>query len=283
MRRSLNLCQPLALTFVILLLAALSGCSSNGNDTLNRSLVAYDSGRFDESFQLAQEANGEASSTRDSLEASYIAGMSAFRLGRYEESVRWLQDPARAEDRWMAGQSNVTLGSSLLKLGRKSEAARAFVKAGEFLTGEDALKARMAAGNTFRELGDRKASDEQFRLANVTPPSSGTPPVAQGPSGSGSKPGIASPATGTVESQRGPFVLQAGAFKDREKAQRRADEVRATSTKAGLGEPRVLPKRATDGATMYVVQFGSFTDRRTAENALGRIGLSGVVVGRPVA
>ena len=183
----------------------------------------------------------------------------------------------------MAGQSNVTLGSSLLKLGRKSEAARAFVKAGEFLTGEDARKARMAAGNTFRELGDRKASDEQFRLANVTPPSSGTPPVAQGPSGSGSKPGSASPATGTVESQRGPFVLQAGAFKDREKAQRRAEEVRATSTKAGLGEPRVLSKRAADGATMFVVQFGSFTDRRTAESALGRIGLSGVVVGRPVA
>lgn len=255
----------------------LTGCDgSQGQQALNRSLTAYDSGNYQESLTLASQANASASSTKDSLESAYIAGMSAYRLGQHAEAVKWLEEPARSDDRWMAGQANVTMGSSLLSLGRRNEAARTFVKAAERLDGEEARKARLAAANAYREVGDKRASDEQFRLAGATPPSSspssgGTPSVG----------GSSSPKA--VADTSGPFVLQAGAFRDREKAERRASEVRSKATKAGMGEPRVTTKRGPDGATLYVVQFGSFNDRRSADAALTRLGVSGVVVGRPVA
>lgn len=285
MHRTNLLVAPVRLLFALLAVLSLGGCAQQGT-ALDRSLAAYDGGRFEESLTLAEEAGKESSTTKESLEASYLAGMSAYRLGRHADAVRWLQDPSRADDRWMAGQANVTLGSAYLQTGRKGEAAKAFAKAGGLLEGEDAKKARIAAGNAYRELGDVKASNEQFRLANVPVPSTTAPPAASPGSGPPTTtPPTSSPTKGgtAVASADGPFVLQAGAFKDHDKAMRRADEVRAKAKQNGCGEPKVLSKRGTDGATVYVVQFGSFADRRSAESALGKLGLSGVVVGRPVA
>lgn len=278
MRRLLHSTLLLAATFI-------AGCANNGADSLDRSLVAYEGGRYEESLQLAEEAKGAASTSQDSLQSSYLAGMSAFRLGRHSDAVRWLEEPARATDgehRWMAGQANVTLGSSYLALGRKGDAARSFSRAGDLLSGEEAMKARLAAGNAYRELGDQRASDAQFRLAGV-PTSGPTAPSAGTSTPTPASDGGAGAANGNPASQVGPFVLQAGAFKDRAKADRRAAEVRARAKEVGLGEPKVMAKRAADGSTMYVVQFGRFGDRRAAESALGRFGASGVVVGRPAA
>jgi cell division protein FtsN len=81
----------------------------------------------------------------------------------------------------------------------------------------------------------------------------------------------------------GPFVLQGGAFRDLAKAQRRVDELRGPSGRAGLGDPRVLTKRGPDGGTLYVVQLGGFATRAQADAALARLATSGVVVARPAA
>ncbi len=257
------------------------GCNAPQGDPLGRSLTAYEGGQYQESLTLAQEASSSARTTRDSLESAYLAGMSSFRLGKHADAVKWLEEPARSDDRWMSGQANVTMGSSLLQLGRKGEAARAFAKAADRLDGDEAKKAHLAAANAFRELGDRSASDEQFRLANVTPPA---PPAAeQATAHPAGKPATPAQANTGSASAAGPFVLQAGAFKDRAKADRRAEELRAKSKQAGMGEPRVVSKRGADGGTVFVVQLGSFGDRRSADAALGRLGMSGVVVGRPVA
>lgn len=266
-------------------LLGLAGCSTPQGDPLGRSLTAYEGGQYQESLTLAQEASTNARTTKDSLESAYLAGMSSFRLGKHADAVKWLEEPARSDDRWMSGQANVTIGSSLLQLGRKSDAARAFVKAAERLDGDEAKKAHLAAANAFRELGDRNASDEQFRLANVTPPAapSASPPASRPAANAGpASPPPAQASAGTA-SAAGPFVLQAGAFKDRAKADRRAEELRGKSRQAGMGEPRVVSKRGPDGGTVFVVQLGSFGDRRSADAALGRLGVSGVVVGRPVA
>ena len=275
------LISTLARTSLLLAGCALPlvGCGGSGGDTLGEALSAYEGGEYQQSLTLASTANEDARTTKDSLESAYIAGMSAFRLGRHEEAIQWLEEPARSDDRWMAGQASVTLGSSFLAVRRTNEAARSFVRAAERLDGEEARKARLAAANAYRELGDRRASDEQFRLANVTPPSSnaGTSAPPSPPSGQ------RSPAVSATANDAGPFILQAGAFKDRAKADKRATEVRAAASRAGLGEPKVFSKAGPDGGTLYVVQFGRFADRRSADASLARLGLTGVVVGRPAA
>ncbi len=268
-----------AVALGLLPLLGSGGCGGTGSDAIGEALSAYEGGSYQQSLTLASSANENARTTKDSLESAYIAGMSAYRLGRHQEAVQWLEEPARSDDRWMAGQASVTLGSSLLELRRTSEAARSFVRAAERLDGEEARKARLAAANAYRELGDRRASDEQFRLANVTPPQSG-PSGSSGSAGAGGSPGRA-PVASSGASDVGPFVLQAGAFKDRAKADKRAAEVRAAASRAGLGDPKVLSKSGPDGGTLYVVQFGRFADRRSADASLGRLGLTGVVVGRP--
>jgi tetratricopeptide (TPR) repeat protein len=281
--RVLRPCAARAIAVVLASIVALTiaGCGGASGDQLGDALSAYEGGEYQQSLTLASQANEDARTTKDSLESAYIAGMSAFRLGRHEEAVGWLEAPARSDDRWMAGQASVTLGSSLLELRRTNEAARSFVRAAERLDGEEARKARLAAANAYRELGDRRASDEQFRLANVTPPSSGGASSGSG-SGSGSGGTSGRPAaSGSPASDVGPFVLQAGAFKDRSKADKRAAEIRAAATRAGLGEPKILSKTGPDGGTLHVVQFGRFPDRRSADASLGRLGVTGVVVGRP--
>ncbi len=265
---------PLVVALLLLPFAPLAACGGNA-DALSRSLTAYDAGKYDESLTLAQEASASAANTKDSDEAAYLAGMSAFRLNRYDEAIKWLETPARSSDRWTAGQAGITLGSAYLKVGRRSDAARAFAKAGTNLDGEDAKKAHLAAANAYRELGDQSMANEQFRLANVPAPS--TPaktPSDTAQAGSG---------TVTTPPVTGPFVLQAGAFRDLTKAQRRADELRPKAAKAGLGEPKVLSKRGTDGGTLYVVQLGGFSERRAADAAVAKLGATGVVVGRPAA
>lgn len=251
----------------------IASCAPPGAQ-IDDALTAYEGGKYSESLSLAEQASKDATTTEDSDQAAYIAGMSAFRLGQYGDAITWLTSPARSSDRWMAGQAGVTLGSSYLKVGKRNDAARAFAKAAGSLDGDEAKKAHLAAANAYRELGDTRLANEEYRRANVPvpPPATASAPVVA--------PAPTVP-TATTPERGGAFVLQAGAFKDKTKAQRRADEIRPKAAQAGLGAPTVVGKRHQDGSTLYVVQLGAFPDRRGADAALTKLGVSGVVVGRP--
>lgn len=270
------------LAFAMAALAVVA-CEGDGQRSLDRSIAAYDDRQYAQALDLAESAAGEARTSKESDEAAYLAGMSAYRLGRFADAERWLAQAARSSDRWMAGQAGITLGSAQLRLGRTSDAARSFARAAEKLDDEDARRARIAAGNAYRDLGDPTRADEQFRLAGGGT-ATGTA-TARGEQGSRTPIGAApigrtgvSPADSS--STVGDFTLQAGAFRDEGKARRRADDLRGRSVRTGLGEPRVVAKRTSDGLTLYVVQIGSFRDRSAADGALGRLGESGIVVAR---
>ena len=260
-------------------LALLAGCEgSGGKATLDDSIAAYDRGDYSQSLELASKTATEASSSRDQEEAAYLAGMSAYRLGKWSEAERWLTQATQSGDAWVAGQAGVTLGSAQLKMGNAAAAARSFSRAADKLSGDDAKKARIASANAYREAGDSRMADTEFKRANVptttvsAPAPEGAPPQAR-PSPK-SAPSAAS-------AQSGPYVLQAGAFRDESKARQRASDLRGKAVQSGFGEPRVLTKRGNDGATLFIVQIGSFNDRRAADAAVSRLGASGVVVGKP--
>lgn len=260
-------------------LASLQGCATgDARANLDQSVAAFDRGEYPVALERAEKAASQATSTKDADEAAYMAGMSAFRLGDYTAAERWLTEATRAADRWTAGQAGVMLGNARLKLSRPREAGTAFAAAAQKLAGEDARKARIAAANAYKEAGDLRAADEQFRLADVP-----TIAVAQGTSGGVATsqnpvPPAAGGSAGTGNQGVGPYVLQGGAFRDRSKAEARADELRPKSVRAGLGEPRIAARRTADGSSVYAVQIGGFPDRRTAERALGTLGANGVVV-----
>ncbi|MDZ4829988.1 MAG: SPOR domain-containing protein [Phycisphaerae bacterium] len=266
----------LPLTFIPL------GCAPADSRTdIDRSIAAYDNREYAEALKLAEGASENATTTKDAHEASYMAGMSAFQLDDFASAERWLTDAARSGDRKTAGDAGVMLGNAQLKLNKPADAARSFAAAATNLDGANATKARIASANAYRESGNSRAADEQFRLGNV--PTTVTvdaptkaPAAARTPSHA-TKPAVVATAP------NGAFVLQAGAFRDETKAKKRADELRAKSMSAGLGAPRVSSKKGADGSTLWVVQIGGFVDRRSADSAVAKLGASGVVVGRAVA
>ncbi|MBL9148257.1 MAG: SPOR domain-containing protein [Phycisphaerae bacterium] len=270
-------CCRLALVVASLAVAPLVGCATgDARAQLDRSVAAYDKDDFATARKEAESAAESAKNTKDADDAAYMAGMSAFRMGDYDDAVRWLTEASRSANAWTAGQAGVMLGNAQLKQSKPRDAAKSFAAAAQKLSGDDARKARIAAANAYKEAGDSRAADEQFRLANVP-----TTVVVDGGAGT-SRPtppaSNPSPGAGAPAAPSGPYVLQAGAFRDRAKAQSRASELRVAAVRAGLGEPRVATKRGSDGATLYVVQMGGFPDRRSADGAAAKLGQSGVVV-----
>lgn len=272
-----TLAHVLALAVVFVAACA----STNPRASIDQSIAAYDKKDYKQSLTLALDAQQHATNTKDADESAYMAGMSAYELADYATADRWLSEAARSSDNWIAGEAGVMLGNTKLQLKQPSAAARAFATAAGRLQGEDAKKARIAAGNAYREAGNQRSADEQFRMADVQTTVVVDPPKTTPPA---TKLGAGSPNSNQASAApTGAFVLQAGAYRDESKARKRADELRDRATKAGFGAPRVVAKKANDGSTLWVVQIGGFADRRTADTALGKLGASGVVVGRAVA
>lgn len=266
---------------------ALAGCATAPPAaSLDRAIADYEAGRFTASLASAEQAASRGGDALVRDEAAYLAGMSAYRLGRDVEARRWLSSSATSSDAWLAGQSLVTLGSVELRGGDATAAARAFVRAAERLPDPDeAARARTAAGWAYRQLGDDANAKAQFALAKV--PASG--PLAgseapRNPLPRASEPTMAerTPAP-AAPAASGAFTIQAGAFRDSGRARNRAEEIADRARELGLGSPAVREKRTAAGVGMWVVQVGRFPDRAAAEKAKSRLGSVNLSVERALA
>jgi tetratricopeptide (TPR) repeat protein len=266
---------------------AAAGCGTPPSTaSIDRAIAEYEAGRFAASLASAEQAASRGGDALVRDEAAYLAGMSAYRLGRDVEARRWLSASATSSDAWLAGQSLVTLGSVELRGGDATAAARAFVRAAERLPDADeSAKARTAAGWAYRQLGDDANAKAQFALAKVPAsgpvsalqPSRATLPRASEPSMTDRAP------TAATSPSNGAFTIQAGAFRDAGRARSRADEIADRARELGLGSPAVRTKRTTAGVEMWVVQVGRFPDRASAEKVKSRLGSVNLSVERALA
>jgi len=275
------------------LLLALAGCASTPSTTsgssLDAAIAAYESGRYAESLGDAERvANARIDATsRD--EASYLAGMSAYRLGRDTEARRWLAAASTGSDPWLAGQALITLGSVELRQGNPREAARNFVRAAERLPDADeSARARTAAGWAYRQANDDANARAQFALATVSSSGPGPAPARGSALPEGSTPTLSDAArrsgdTTPPASAAGAFAIQAGAFRERARAESRATELAAKARELGLGSARIAAKPTAAGASVWVVQFGSFADRPSAERMKAKLGGANLSVERSLA
>ena len=94
---------------------------------MDRVIRAYDSGRFDDAYAASLRIVRQSSGRRQE-EARYMAGLSAYRLGRDDEAKRYLQPLVQHPNQRISGTSNVTLGLIHQKQGNHESARARFAK-----------------------------------------------------------------------------------------------------------------------------------------------------------
>jgi tetratricopeptide (TPR) repeat protein len=232
-----------ALCCVLVLLIA-SGCETTGGtkgptgDLMSRAVADYEAGRYETASGGAEEVMRSASGPQ--LEnAAYLAGLSAYRLGRSDQAERRLMTAAGSNRPETAGKAKAMLGIIRLDQNRPREAIDLFEAAAGMLTGSDAERAR-----------------EHAQLARSRAGEPDSPGIHHYASAAGA----------------GQFALQVGAFRDADGAGRAAREAQTIADRAGLGPVRIVPGTDEQGGRLYLVQFGRFASRGAAATARAEIG-----------
>lgn len=237
----------------LLVIGLAAGCSSTSKGgNLDKAVTDYNAASYSQAEQEAVQAmNKSTGSAKEN--AAYVAGLSAYRMGNTEEAERRLLIAAQSANTQTAGSAKAMLGQVRLDQNRPREAAVYFSDASRLLTGEDAQKAAKSAALAYQQVGDTTASRQWTDISKTSPGST----TASGSRSTG-------PTLG--------FALQVGAFGDKKRAQRAADDANTVAKRDGLGPVRVINKRDDRGKPLYLVQFGFFTSRDAAAAARSRIG-----------
>jgi hypothetical protein len=266
--------RVLALVMAVCVAGVAPGCASGRADTSKTGYAAlYDQGRFGEAYDAAaKEATGRGVH-RD--RAALYAGLSAYRLGRAGDAQRHLTPLIEHADAGIAGRANTALGSLSAEQGTHGAAAAYFLRASTRLTGDDAARALMYAGDARFAQGQREEAKQLWGRARDKVASDASLRVAIGdrlagvpPAGAAGRGGAAS-SGGTGGS--GTFTVQAGAFSTRQAADRLAGSL------AGRGDVRVVPIRDSRGRMLHAVRVGRYSTREQAESVRRSIGGNAIV------
>lgn len=261
---------------------AFAACQGSGDTSLAAASSAYRAAEFGRSLTMSRALSARSTGL-DQDRARYLEGLSSLALGKPDDAIAPLAEAAEAADRTLAADARISLGTAYATRGDFGSAADSYRRAGTLLEGaerERALETELALRARVRERDgapEREARPSPaLRVAEDAPPSprDAAPDRVPAPS---------SPTAIIVngmEIEPTRFAIQAGAFRDRAKAESVAGELRARVAVERLRAPRVCEKRRTDGSTVYVVQFGDFENRTVAGRALIAFPRSGYTVER---
>jgi len=221
------------------------GCES-GQKTgggLDLAIKEFERQEYEQSREQATRAmRASRGVARD--EAAYIAGLSAFELGMIDEAERRFMAAARSSDTQVAANASAMLGQIRLDQARYEDAIEYFETAAPDLRGEDARQARQLAGLARRMVAGDPLARREFRIETAH--------------------AVAMPDSG--------FALQVGAFRDRSRASRSAEEARRLVDRNGMGPVQIVPTTDRRGRTLYLVRIGHFETRHAATKARQRLG-----------
>ncbi len=237
----------------------LGGCAGTSSGSAGGYLESFQSGRYEAALREAQGVHARSTGV-ERARAALIAGQSLHALGRDTESTRWLQPLASHQDDAIAGTALATLGLIAASQARHGSAAAQLSAAARRLSGDDAARAAMYAGDSYRAVNDARRAAECYELAAAK---------------------AASPALKREIAERTAgrtYSIQLGAFVQRAAADRTASGARAVAARAGLATPRIEPTTDASGRTLFAVRIGEFASRPVAEQALARSGLRGTVI-----
>jgi tetratricopeptide (TPR) repeat protein len=268
---------------------AFAACQGPGDTSLAAASSAYRAAEYGRALTMARALSARTTGL-DQDRARYLEGLSSLALGKPDDAVAPLAEAAEAADRTLAADARISLGTAYATRGDLGSAADSYRRAATLLEGaererareiEAALRARVRESDAMRERDARPApaprvAEDAPRVAEDARPAPrgvapDTVPVPSSPT---------SVIVNGMELEPTRFAIQAGAFRDRSKAESVAEDVRARVAVERLRAPRVCEKRRPDGSTVYVVQFGDFENRTVAGRALLAFPRSGYTVER---
>ncbi len=234
-------------------LLGLAGCNAAGKVSRSQVLSDYESRRYEQSYAgaelLARRSSGGA---RD--EARYIAGVSAYRLGKADDAISYLRPVTRAGDAAMAGQAAATIGLIYADRRRDAEAMEHLRQAARQLEGEDRAQVHYHMGLIEQRAGHWAQARTHLSTALSD---------------------ARAPALRRAARQRmstDSFAIQFGAYSRPKLANGRAGRIRPAVHRARIGTVRVVASVTELGEQLYLVQAGHFATHAAAVQALRRVG-----------
>lgn len=248
-----------------------AGCASGntggrGNGDYVR---AFESGRYAEALDQASRAAQQGTGFRRD-QANLIAGLSAQALNRNPEAEKYLAPLVKNGDPKVSSEASAALGLLYAEGGRHAEAVELLAAAGRSLQGDQAARAFMYAGDSYRSLDKETEARGMWSLAQtkVTDDAALRVMIGDRLNAAAAKPAVpvAKPAPGKTQ-----FTVQVGAFSNFTNAQKQLARFRA------YGNPRVV-EVDRNGKKLFVVRVGNYDQRQDADRVAKTIGAEAKVM-----
>jgi tetratricopeptide (TPR) repeat protein len=231
------------------LIGGLGGCASTpsrGSD-VQMAVDRYEAGRYDECYHEAMDLL-KTESGDDRAAAAYLAGLSAYRLDRREEAELRLRTAAEGGDREVTARAQAMLGVIRLEQGRYQDARGLLRDASPGLDESDAREATRLADSA---AGGPVVETEWMATSLQT---SSTPRHA------------------TSSGDGACFALQAGAFREEDRAQTVARELTGVLRNRMADPVQIIATKDSWGRSLHLVHFGAFTTRQEAASFRRQLG-----------
>ncbi|HYE01688.1 MAG TPA: SPOR domain-containing protein [Phycisphaerales bacterium] len=210
--------------------------------------------------------------------AALTAGLAAHAQGDLAAAEAHLRPLLSCPDPAVAGRAGATLGLIAADRGNNQQAAELLAAASGKLTGDDAARAGMQAGDSLSRLSRFPAARAQYLVAGASAKDPALKTALSQRASATDRPSSPIPTeAGSAFAPAGPYAVQLGVFSRRENADRQVGKTRPVVSRLGLTNPRVIPRASQTGGSEYVVLVGGFPSKQAALAARDRLG-SGVVV-----
>jgi predicted negative regulator of RcsB-dependent stress response len=244
----------------------LSGGCASSNATRNAKdsgdyVKAFESGRYALAYDQASKASQEGSGFKRD-QAALTAGLAAHALNRNADAERFLTPLTKNSDAKIAAEASATMGLICAETNRHEQATDLLTTAGRSLEGDQAARAFMYAGDSFRSLGKTTEARGMWSLAQTKVTNDASLRVMIGDRLSNSNKPSSQPKPATASGQ---FTVQVGAFSNFTNAQKQVSRFKA------YGNPRVV-ETTRAGKKLFVVRVGTYPTRQAAERVAKNIG-----------
>lgn len=230
--------------------------------TVDDATAAYQYGDHATAYAIAKPIAGDYINPRHE-EAAYIAGLSAYAMGRLGEASQLLNKAKASDDPALAADAAGQLGLVYSAQGRYPEAQDTLLWAAERLQGESKAQAFYYAGIAQQKRG--QWSQARATLYNALRHTTDPATEAQ------------------VREQLATtgWTLQVGAFTQLAAANTAAQNVNDPATRLGLGQPRLVASTDAQGRPLTLVQVGTFTSYQSAARFRDNLGTAVII--KPIA
>jgi len=244
---------------MVALAALMTGCNEPSKATSSDMMRHYEARQYRQARAAALVVvDGSFGRQRD--EARYIAGLSAYRLGKSNEALRDLTPLIRHADDELAGNAAATAALIHIDAGQDDQALRVLRIAVDKLRGNDRGRVYHYIGQIHQRAGRWAEARTAMSLALSYSNDANLRQVIR------------------EQMNVAAFTLQFGAFQNASIADQRLRAVTPAVTAKRIGAAVINPSITPQGQRLYLVQAGRFVTHQQAQQARTRLGISDVII-----